>query len=88
MCIRDRSTSGIDRQHRTVALVAVAAAFYGDAAVGKGEGSLCIGDGCGGLGDGFGASCLKHSIEFDFNLSTPDEVYQLISGDGSGRVVR
>ena len=34
------------------------------------------------------ASCLKHSIEFDFNLSTPDEVYQLISGDGSGRVVR
>jgi 2-dehydro-3-deoxygluconokinase len=35
-----------------------------------------------------GASCLKHSIEFDFNLSTPDEVYQLISGDGSGRVVR
>jgi len=49
---------------------------------------LCIGDGCGGLGDGFGASCLKHSIEFDFNLSTPDEVYQLISGDGSGRVVR
>ena len=35
-----------------------------------------------------GASCLKHSIEFDFNLSTPEEVYQLIQGDGSGRVVR
>lgn len=35
-----------------------------------------------------GASCLKHSIEYDFNLSTPEEVLNLISGDGSGRVVR
>ena len=35
-----------------------------------------------------GASCLKHSIEYDFNLSTPEEVINLISGDGSGRVVR
>ena len=35
-----------------------------------------------------GASCLKHSIEYDFNLVTPDEVMNLISGDGSGRVVR
>lgn len=35
-----------------------------------------------------GASCLKHSIEFDFNLSTVDEVMTLISGDGSGRVQR
>lgn len=35
-----------------------------------------------------GASCLKHSIEFDFNLSTPEEVLNLIQGDGSGRVVR
>jgi 2-dehydro-3-deoxygluconokinase len=34
------------------------------------------------------ASCLKHSIEFDFNLSTPDEVRALMSGDGSGRVRR
>lgn len=34
------------------------------------------------------ASCLKHSIEFDFNLSTPDEVKALMSGDGSGRVRR
>lgn len=35
-----------------------------------------------------GASCLKHSIEYDFNLSTPEEVFTLINGDGSGRVVR
>jgi 2-dehydro-3-deoxygluconokinase len=35
-----------------------------------------------------GASCLKHSIEYDFNLSTPEEVLNLISGDGSGRVIR
>ena len=35
-----------------------------------------------------GASCLKHSIEFDFNLSTPEDVFTLINGDGSGRVVR
>lgn len=35
-----------------------------------------------------GASCLKQTIEFDFNLSTPAEVFQLIEGDGSGRVVR
>lgn len=35
-----------------------------------------------------GASCLKHSIEYDFNLSTPEEVLTLINGDGSGRVQR
>lgn len=35
-----------------------------------------------------GASCLKHSIEYDFNLSSPEEVLNLINGDGSGRVVR
>lgn len=35
-----------------------------------------------------GASCLKHSIEYDFNLTTPEEVFTLISGDGSGRVIR
>ena len=35
-----------------------------------------------------GASCLKHSIELDFNLSTVDEVMTLINGDGSGRVQR
>lgn len=35
-----------------------------------------------------GASCLKHSIEFDFNLSTVDEVMNLVNGDGSGRVQR
>ena len=35
-----------------------------------------------------GASCLKHSIEFDFNLSSVDEVMNLINGDGSGRVQR
>ena len=51
-----------------------------------------------GLGKGFdtqravefaaAASCLKHSIEQDFNLVTVDEVEKLMSGDGSGRVQR
>lgn len=35
-----------------------------------------------------GASCLKHTIEGDFNMVTVDEVEKLISGDGSGRVAR
>ena len=34
------------------------------------------------------ASCLKHTIEGDFNLSTADEVNALIAGGGSGRVNR
>ena len=34
------------------------------------------------------ASCLKHSIERDFNLVTVDEVMTLVNGDGSGRVQR
>ncbi len=34
------------------------------------------------------ASCLKHSIEGDFNHATLSEVKALMSGDGSGRVVR
>ena len=34
------------------------------------------------------ASCLKHSIELDVNLSTEAEVLQLVAGDGSGRVQR
>ena len=34
------------------------------------------------------ASCLKHSIEGDFNLVTVDEVSKLAEGDGSGRVQR
>lgn len=34
------------------------------------------------------ASCLKHSIEGDFNLVTVDEVEKLAGGDGSGRVQR
>lgn len=34
------------------------------------------------------ASCLKHSIELDFNLVTADEVEKLAMGDGSGRVQR
>jgi len=50
------------------------------------------------LGSGYGpqevvefaaaASCLKHSIELDVNLSTLDEIERLASGDGSGRVQR
>lgn len=35
-----------------------------------------------------GASCLKHTIENDFNLVSVDEVMNLIGGDGSGRVQR
>lgn len=34
------------------------------------------------------ASCLKHSIEYDFNLSTESEVMELVNGNGSGRVQR
>ena len=34
------------------------------------------------------ASCLKHSIELDFNLSSLEDVYQLMAGDGSGRIQR
>lgn len=34
------------------------------------------------------ASCLKHSIELDVNLSTVPEILQLMGGDGSGRVQR
>ena len=34
------------------------------------------------------ASCLKHSIEGDFNRITVEEVMNLMSGDGSGRVKR
>jgi 2-dehydro-3-deoxygluconokinase len=35
-----------------------------------------------------GASCLKHSIEGDFNHVSVNEVKALIKGDGSGRVQR
>ena len=34
------------------------------------------------------ASCLKHTIEGDFNMVTVDEVNSLRNGDGSGRVQR
>lgn len=34
------------------------------------------------------ASCLKHTIEGDFNLASVDEVNKLAGGDGSGRVQR
>ena len=34
------------------------------------------------------ASCLKHSIEMDFNLVTVEQVMTLMNGDGSGRVQR
>lgn len=34
------------------------------------------------------ASCLKHSIEGDFNLVSKEEVLKLAGGDGSGRVQR
>ena len=34
------------------------------------------------------ASCLKHTIEGDFNMVSVDEVKKLAEGDGSGRVQR
>ena len=34
------------------------------------------------------ASCLKHSIEYDFNRVSVDEVKALVKGGGSGRVQR
>lgn len=34
------------------------------------------------------ASCLKHSIEGDFNIVSMDEVLQLAGGYGSGHVQR
>ena len=34
------------------------------------------------------ASCLKHSIEGDFNMVSMDEVLKLAGGDASGRVQR
>ena len=34
------------------------------------------------------ASCLKHTIEGDFNAVSEDEVLKLMQGDGSGRVQR
>ena len=34
------------------------------------------------------ASCLKHTIEGDYNMVTVDEVLKLAKGDGSGRVQR
>lgn len=34
------------------------------------------------------ASCLKHSIELDFNLVSVEEIVALMEGDGSGRVQR
>jgi len=34
------------------------------------------------------ASCLKHTIPGDINLSTLEEVKQLSNGDGSGRIQR
>lgn len=34
------------------------------------------------------ASCLKHTIEGDFNLVTIDEIMHLVKGDASGRVKR
>lgn len=34
------------------------------------------------------ASCLKHTIEGDFNLVTVEEVENLVNSDGTGRIVR
>jgi len=37
---------------------------------------------------GLAASCLKHSIPGDINLTTVAEVKRLVGGDASGRVQR
>ena len=37
---------------------------------------------------GVAASCLKHTLRGDYNLSTKDEVLKLMRGQGSGRVER
>ena len=34
------------------------------------------------------ASCLKQTMEMDFNLAKVDDVVKLMEGDGSGRVQR
>jgi 2-dehydro-3-deoxygluconokinase len=34
------------------------------------------------------ASCLKHTVEYDFNQATVPEVTALMAGGGSGRVQR
>ena len=34
------------------------------------------------------SSCLKHTIENDFNLASVEEVKSLMKGNGSGRVQR
>jgi 2-dehydro-3-deoxygluconokinase len=34
------------------------------------------------------ASCLKHSIEGDFNMVSVDEVKALAGGNGTGRIQR
>lgn len=34
------------------------------------------------------ASCLKHTVEGDFNMVSAEEVKKLSKGDGSGRVQR
>ena len=45
-------------------------------------------DDSGALEFAVAASCLKHTIEGDFNLVNRDEVLALAGGDGSGRVQR
>lgn len=34
------------------------------------------------------ASCLKQTTEFDFNLSSPEEIFALMNGGSSGRIIR
>ncbi len=43
---------------------------------------------CQALEFAVGASCLKHTINGDFNLVSVDEVEKLIGGDGTGRISR
>lgn len=51
-------------------------------------GSLQFNDPARALAFATAASALKHTIEGDFNLSTVDEVEQVMAGDVSGRLLR
>ncbi len=46
------------------------------------------GDLQGALNFAVAASCLKHSVAGDFNLTSPDEVCRLVAGEATGRIVR
>lgn len=50
--------------------------------------SICWGDMQKAVDFAAAASCLKHTVEGDYNLITVDEVMRLVNGDKTGRVKR